>query len=107
MPTPSPADLLWQVHFAALEGHSSATGAPLPIALAKAPPGAQMAHHAMVVFEALRRSEPMPAHPAYLDDLRAGIAEDVAKKAVVELGKSATFGPPDDPEPPPPPTHAR
>lgn len=88
MSTPTPADLLWQVHHAALEGRSSATGAPLPTTLDKAPPGAQMAHHAMACFEALRRGEPMPARPSYLDDLRASIAEDVARRLVATLGMS-------------------
>lgn len=101
MPTPSPADLLWQVHRAALEGRSSATGAPLPLTLDTAPPGAQMAHHAMAVFEALRRGEAMPARPAYLDDLRAELAEKFAREQVELVVRSDSFGPPDDPEPPP------
>jgi hypothetical protein len=113
MPTPSPADLLWQVHHAALEGRSSATGAPLT--LDKAPPGAWMAHHAMACFEALRRGESMPARPVYLDDLRADIAEDVARKHAASFGPTRppppppppSIGPPDDPTPPPPPDYSR
>lgn len=104
MSNPTPADLLWQVHYAALEGRSSATGAALPTSLEKSPPGAQAAHHAMVCFEALRRGESLPARPPYLDDLRASIAEDAARKLAATPGKSVTIGPPDDPPPPPPPT---
>lgn len=99
----SPADLLWQVHRAALEGRSSATGAVLPKGLNKTPPGAQAAHHAMACFEALRRGESMPLRPASLDDMRAELAEKVAEKLAERFLTGVQIGPPDDPEPPPPP----
>ena len=83
--TPSPAELLWQVHRAVLGGKSSATGHPLPIDLASAPPGAQAAHHALACFEAFRRDEPIPARPEFLAVDLAELAELVAQTHAVQI----------------------
>jgi hypothetical protein len=115
-PPPSSAELLWTVHRDVLGGRSSASGAPLPLTLAESPPGAQAAHHALACFEALRRGEPMPARPAFLDVVLAERAEGVALIQAQSFGPPRdptppppplTIGPPDDPEPPPPPPYAR